>query len=214
MSRIASIEFEMLSKTDGYPLTLGELQTIFPVRNVARKAQVLVESGMLVRLKRNLFSASPQVIGHSLDKHMLANRICTPSYVSRESALSHYGMIPEMVVNVTSSRLGRTTSFPTALGTFYYGQVEKSVYPIGLRSEVTEWGGFLCAGPEKALYDLFQNRENLLIRSVRGMRQFLFEDLRLDVMDTKFDASVFDELIAVGRKRLLVELAQEVLCHA
>jgi len=214
MHRTSSAEFNKIVETDGYPLTLGELQTIFPVRNVARKAQALVESGVLVRLKRNLFAASPQMIGHGLDVHMLANRICTPSYVSRESALSHYGMIPEMVVNVTSSRLGRTTSFPTNFGTFHYGQVEKSVYPIGLRSETTERGAFLCAGPEKALYDLFQNRDNLQIRCVRGMRQFLFEDLRLDVMDMKFDASVFDELIAVGRKRRLIELARKVLCHA
>jgi len=214
MPRIASIEFEKLSKTNGYPLTLCELQTIFLVRNIARKAQIMVESGMLVRLKRNLFAASPQVVGHFLDKHLLANRICTPSYVSRESALSYYGMIPEMVVNVTSSRLGRTTSFETELGTFLYEHVEKSVYPIGLRSEKTERGAFLCAGPEKALYDLFQNRENLQIRSIRGMRQFLFEDLRLDVLNMKFDASVFDQLIAVGRKRRLTELAREVLCHA
>lgn len=214
MLKIAAIELEKLLATDGYPMTLGELQTIFPVRNLARKARVLVDSGMLVRLKRNLFAASPRVIGRSLDLHMLANRICTPSYVSRESALSYFGMIPEMVVNVTSSRLGRTMSFSTGLGTFFYEQVEKSVYPIGLRSETTGRGAFLCAGPEKALYDLFQNRENLQIRSVLGMRQFLFEDLRLDVMDKEFDASVFDELIAVGRKRRMIELAREVLCHA
>lgn len=168
---------------------------------------------MLLRLKRDLYVLSPEILGHPIEPLAVANRICSPSYVSREAALSHFGPIPELVVNATNSRLGRTVAFQTPIGEFHYERVDPEVYAIGLCEQSIGSCRFLCAKPEKALYDLVLARANLNLRSRVEMRRFLFEDFRLEVGAHEFDGHVFDELIAVGRKRRMVELMKEELCH-
>lgn len=193
------------------PFSLADLQTVFKVDDVWRRAKALADDGLLVPLKRNLYVMSEAFSGRSASPLSLANRICTPSYVSRESALRFYGLIPEGVVNVTSSRLGRSVVFENAFGAFFYRQVDRDIYPIGLCDETDATSPFVCARPEKALYDLVVARPRLTLRTRIETRQFLFEDLRLDA-SAKFSAALFDELIAAGRKRTTMELIRKELC--
>lgn len=48
--------------------------------------------------------------------YKIANRIYLPSYVSLESALSYYHLIPESVYGITSISTRRTNSFKTSIG--------------------------------------------------------------------------------------------------
>src|SRR3989338_3440091 len=58
----------------------------------------LVRAGALIRLKRGLYA-----LAHTQpDELVMANLIYRPSYVSLESALNYYGIIPDVVENVTS----------------------------------------------------------------------------------------------------------------
>jgi len=213
MQNLTSRQLVALREIGDSPFPLVALQSLFPVQDVWRIASRLVENGLLIRLKRDLFILSPDMLGHPIDRLVVANRLCSPSYVSREAALSHYGLIPEQVVNVTCSRLGRTTSFDTPIGSYHYAHVDKATYAVGLREEASGNAHFLCATPEKALYDLVVFRSRLNVRSRVEMRRLLFEDLRIDASERRFDVRVFDDLIACGRKRRSIRLMKEVLCH-
>ena len=213
MRNLTSRQIATLHQFGDAPFSLAAIQSLFPDKKSYRVEVSLVQAGILVRLKRDLFVLSEQILGHSIDRYVVSNRLCTPSYVSREAALSHEGLIPEHVVNMTCSRLGRSVEFETPIGCFQYAAVDSSVYAIGLCEMASGENRFLCATPEKALYDLVVLRPHLNIRSRVEMRRFLFEDLRLSSEDHSFDATVFDELLANGRKKRMVQLMKEILCH-
>jgi predicted transcriptional regulator of viral defense system len=81
-----------------------------------------------------------------------ANRIYQPSYISMETALSYYGLIPEAVYTTVSVSTLKTTSFDTPLGTFVYRHVKPALY-FGYR--IVQWQGFpiKMAEPEKVILD-------------------------------------------------------------
>lgn len=213
MQNLTARQLASLREIGDSPFSLVALRSLFPVKEVWRVAARLVENGLLIRLKRDLFVLSPDLLGHPVDQLLVANRLCSPSYVSREAALAHYGLIPELVVNVTSSRLGRSVSFDTSIGGFHYAQVDAATYAIGLCEEPSATSRFLCASPEKALYDLVIFRSLLNIRSRAEMQRFLFENLRLDISDRHFDGRIFDDLISCGRKKRSMLIMKEILCH-
>lgn len=81
-----------------------------------------------------------------------ANELYRPSYVSMESALSRYNIIPEGVFQVSSCTTLKTNSFDTPIGNFSYRHLKPSLF-FGYRLE--EWGEYryTIAEPEKALID-------------------------------------------------------------
>jgi len=87
-----------------------------------------------------------------LDYYLIANRIYQPSYISLDSALSHYGIIPEGVVQITSVSTNKTQSFQTPFGSFAYRSIKETLY---FGYDIIEYGeiGLRMASPEKALLD-------------------------------------------------------------
>jgi predicted transcriptional regulator of viral defense system len=81
-----------------------------------------------------------------------ANRIYQPSYISMETALSYYGLIPEAVYTTASVSTLKTNSFDTPLGTFVYRHVKPALY-FGYR--IVQWQRFpiKMAEPEKVIID-------------------------------------------------------------
>ena len=66
-----------------------------------------------------------------LDEHLLwwtANRIYQPSYLSLETALSYYGLIPEGVYALTSITSRKTKILNTAVGSFTYRHLKPNRY--------------------------------------------------------------------------------------
>lgn len=58
----------------------------------------------------------------------ISNRIYEHSYVSMESALSHYGLIPEGVFTITAVSTKNTAYFDTSLIAFRYQHIKKDVF--------------------------------------------------------------------------------------
>ncbi len=81
-----------------------------------------------------------------------ANRIYQPSYISMESALAFYGLIPEAVFTLTSLSTLKTKSFDTHLGAFSFRHVKPCLF-FGYK--VIEWQGLpiKMAEPEKVMLD-------------------------------------------------------------
>jgi predicted transcriptional regulator of viral defense system len=86
--------------------------------------------------------------------YLIANRIYSPSYISFESALSYYRLIPEGVYTVTSATSLKTHQFRTSTGTFGYRHLKPELI-FGYK--LIEYGGcqLKMAHPEKLLLDFF-----------------------------------------------------------
>ena len=91
---------------------------------------------------------------------MLANRIYEPSYISRESALAHYQIIPESVLSVTSMSSRKTQQYECTWGRFTYNTIKPDLmfgYQVISQGENNQ---FKIARKEKAILDyLYRNNQ-------------------------------------------------------
>ena len=81
----------------------------------------------------------------------IANKIYKPSYISFESAMSHYRLIPESIFMITSASSRRTNMFETPLAKFSYRTIKPALFfGYSLLSDGTK-----MAYMEKAILDFF-----------------------------------------------------------
>lgn len=184
------------------PITTNVLATALGEYSaILAKASALVKEGVLIRIKRGLYCLSPEVSGQDLNLHMIANTLYTPSYLSFESALAVYGLIPERVTETMSACTKRGKLFQTPVGSFSYQTVPSDWFSIGIRSLPSGEGNILIASPEKALGDLLMTRTHLRITSPKALRIFLEEDLRFDFdAFEKPDLRIFSAMAQCGHK--------------
>ena len=108
----------------------------------------LLTSGDLVCLRRGLYTGYS-----SYHPFCFAASMYGPSYVSYESALSYYGLIPEAVYAITSATLKRPATFENNFGSYIYRRVPREVYSIGIVLHDQFETPVLMASPSKALCD-------------------------------------------------------------
>jgi len=89
-----------------------------------------------------------------------ANNIYRPSYISFETALSYYNLIPELVFNITSACTKRTYSFHENSREFYYHKIKPELY-FGFNLETHGNITYKIAKPEKAILDFFYINSHL-----------------------------------------------------
>lgn len=111
-------------------------------------------AGKIVQLRRGLYTLAPPYRTVTPHPFLVANRLLQPSYVSLQSALAHYGLIPEYVPVVTSITTRRPREWETALGRYAYRSLKRSRF-FGYRlTPVTDRQGAFVATAEKAVLDL------------------------------------------------------------
>lgn len=172
------------------------------------KVSKMEGNGELIRLKKGLYVVAPNVNHMTISKELIANHLYGPSYVSFESALSFYNLIPERVHTMRSLTLKRARNFSTPIGNFEYISAQKEYFEIGIHQEiVSERYAFLIASPEKALCDMIYATPGLRLQSVKAMQVYLEEDLRIDFSAVEtFNTEIIRQCIDAGRKR--TELTQ------
>jgi hypothetical protein len=112
---------------------------------------------------------------------LIANHLRGPSYVSLESALSYWNMIPERVYEISSVTLKTSKIYNTPAGRFSYQQLEAPYYSFGINHrEYSSKQTVLIASPEKALCDKIILTPKINLRSIKQTKEFLLEDLRID----------------------------------
>jgi hypothetical protein len=84
----------------------------------------------------------------------VANVLKKASYVSLQSALAHYGMIPEYVPVTTSVTTGRPEELETPAGRFQFRHIADRLFGGFSETEVSPGEFALLASPYKALVDL------------------------------------------------------------
>jgi predicted transcriptional regulator of viral defense system len=102
---------------------------------------------------------------------MLANRVYTPSYISNESALAYYLVIPETVLGVNSATSRKTRRLDSRWGSFYYSSLKPSLmfgYRVVKHDQNVQ---FTMASLEKAVLDyLYWNTSIDSVEDFEGLR--------------------------------------------
>lgn len=164
------------------PLTHGMVrENLTEYRRPNDQISEMIRRGELISLRRGLYIPGPETNITTPDLFLIANYLRGPSYVTMESALSHWGMIPERVYEVSSATLRSTTTYETPIGNFSFTRLPSPYYAFGIRSvRLSELQTALIASPEKALCDLIVLTRGVLLRSMVQTEDYLLEDLRID----------------------------------
>ncbi len=141
----------------------------------------LMRKGQIIRVKKGLYIFGQEYRKRPYSREILANLIYGPSYISLEYALSYHGLIPERVESLTSVTTGRSRTFTTPVGLFTYRMIPMPAFQTGMtRIELDDGGAFLIATPEKALIDKIFIDRGADMRTLKGLEEYLFENLRID----------------------------------
>jgi hypothetical protein len=145
------------------------------------KISEMLKSGELLALRRGLYVPGPELDLPLPNNFLIANHLRGPSYVSLESALSYWGLIPERVYEISSVTTKTSKTYETAIGRFSYQHLMTPYYSFGIKSiQLTEMQTAMVASPEKALCDKIILTSGVLLRSIPQALDFLLEDMRLD----------------------------------
>lgn len=102
------------------------------------------QAGYLISPRRGVY----YLAGEVEDKYKIANKVYTPSYISLDSALGKYDLIPETVYTLTSITTKATREFTDDQTVYRYYRIKKEAF-IGYHKE----GDTLWADPAKAVTD-------------------------------------------------------------
>ncbi len=101
---------------------------------------------------------------------MIANRIYAPSYVSFESALSFYNLIPEGVYTITSATTLKTKSFSKPAGKFAFRHIRPELM-FGYKLMEVQSQHYKIAEPEKVILDyLYLNTALINVHDFESVR--------------------------------------------
>ncbi|MDX9865009.1 MAG: hypothetical protein RBT34_09410 [Anaerolineaceae bacterium] len=152
------------------------------VDNVRLQLGRWTKSGKLYQLRRGLYALAPPYQKVRPHPFLVANRLQRASYVSCQSALSFYGLIPEIVQVTTSVTTGRPAVRETLLGRFSYRHVKLTLLR-GYRMLDFDGQQALVARPEKALLDLvYLASKGDTLAYLRGLRLQNLDRLDVDVL--------------------------------
>lgn len=134
-----------------FPLiSVLEIQKAFPNLDKRRLFE-WTKKGYLENVKRGFYRFTDQPKSQDL-LYFIANKIYSPSYISLESVLAHYQLIPEAVFSITSVSTLNTTQINSSLGNFGYRNLK---HPLFFGYELIQLNGLtICmASLEKAILD-------------------------------------------------------------
>jgi len=158
--------------------SLNEIRTIAPNFH-RRRLNEWQDKGYIKKVIRGYYIFSDLQLSEEI-LFKIANRIYLPSYVSLESALSYYHLIPESVYGITSISTRRTYHFKTSVGEFIYRSVKPQLffgyYLMGYKDQHLK-----MASIEKALLDYFYLHPDIETEqdfdSLRINKEMFFEQM-------------------------------------
>ena len=202
-----------LLKFGNVPIQTGTIAACFDnLSSPGGKIRTLEKDGQLIRLKRGLYVVNSEISGKPINACLCANHIYGPSYVSQQWALRWYGLIPEQVYMMTSVTTKHTRMFENSLGRFTYEQVKPAYFAIGINRVEEDGISFLMASREKALCDMILHDSYVPQQSIKGLWQYLEEDIRFDVDElATFDVSVIEACAKLGRKENILNNLIKIL---
>ena len=197
---MTNIMLQIRNKSQGEELDyIFVMDCLKKYKSPRAKLTTLLQKGDLIRVKKGLYLFGSDYRKGPYSPEIIANKIYGPSYISREYALSYYGLIPEHVVEVTSVSTKRARNFDTPIGRFSYAHLSPRLYQVNFNLvSVRNNETALLATPEKALADLLYFR-NDLPEALNELVALLFDDLRLDdALVSRMRIGMFTEILKAG----------------
>lgn len=153
--------------------------------------------GYIQKLRNNYYRFN----NHNLDENTLfiiSNKVYNPSYISFESALRYYNLIPESVYQITATTSRKTMEFISNQTTYIYHHIKPTLF-FGYCLRKSNDNFFTIATPEKALLDYLYINSHLDNRTA-------IEELRLNREElTKLDWGKIDNYLKVFSKKNLAQ---------
>jgi len=119
--------------------------------HVRRQLSRWVKSGRVIQLRRGLYTLPPPYQSVTPHPFLIANALVPGSYLSEQSALAYYGLIPEYAPGTTSVTLLRPMHWE---GGFQFKHLAPHLFYGYQQVELSEGQEVFIAMPEKALLDL------------------------------------------------------------
>jgi predicted transcriptional regulator of viral defense system len=146
--------YKILEKNKYYVFSFEDILSFYPGEKRSSLKRMLYrwkKEGLISSLKRGLYELRyPR--DFVIPDMYIANKLYGPSYVSLETALSNYSVIPEVSMTVTSIATKPTRRFKNRHGFFVYRTVDPKAFQ-GYYIEKVRGVSVLVAEPEKALVD-------------------------------------------------------------
>lgn len=178
---------KLLSAFEGQPITHQILTSLLhQYKRPNDKIKSLKDNGIIKSVIRGIYIPGENVNMQMPESSLIANHIYGPSYLSMETALSHYGLIPERVYAVTSMTTKPSKDFRTSIGLYSYSHLPLPYYAFGIRNvKLQENQRVIMASPEKALTDKIATTPGVILRSIKNAQNYVFENLRMEQSDLK-----------------------------
>lgn len=119
--------------------------------DIRRQLSRWVSAGRLKQLRRGLYILTPPYRKINPHPFLIANSLMPGSYVSTQSALAYYGLIPEYVARTWSVTTARPAQWA---GEFHFQHIATPLFFGYLRVDLTQEQSAFVATPEKAILDL------------------------------------------------------------
>jgi len=122
--------------------------------DVRRQLSRWTKAGRLFQFRRGLYALAPPFQKIKPHPFLIANRMVRGSYVSCQSALAHYGLIPEYVPVVVSVTIARPARWEMPFGTFEFRHIKTEMLRGFSLVDLTGGQRAFIATPEKAFLDM------------------------------------------------------------
>jgi predicted transcriptional regulator of viral defense system len=122
--------------------------------DVRRQLSRWVRARRVIQLRRGLYALPAPYQQTPPHPFLIANSLLPSSYVSLQSALAYYGLIPEYVPQTLSVSTGRPSRWRNALGDFRFQHLAPHLFFGYQQVSFTPGQDAFIALPEKALLDL------------------------------------------------------------
>ena len=181
----------------------GLIDSLKTYRSPKSKITRMLKNKELIKIKRGLYLSKDD---EEYSLKAISALIYGPSYVSFETALSHYDLIPERVSSITCATYGKNKNkiFDTSLGRFQYYHIPDRAYPAGVTVETEYNYSYLIATPEKAILDMIYKSK---IRDV-DIGDFIKNNLRVDIEELlKLDHQEMSDLAVLYNRKACIDFA-------
>lgn len=149
--------------------------------DVRRQLSRWVSSGRIKQLRRGLYTLAPPYQKISAHPFLIANFLVPGSYVSMQSALAYYGLIPEYAAQTWSMTTGRPAEWS---GGFHFQHLASHLFFGYHRVRLPQEQSAFVATPEKTILDLAHLTPNADdIDYLRQLRLQNLNQLNLEQLD-------------------------------
>jgi len=166
-NKLDFIQFK--SKMIDFPVfSIADIRTVYPDFDRRRVYEWQIKNYIL-KVSKGLYIFSDVPLNETM-LFRIANKLYRPSYISLETAMAYYQLIPEAVYGVTSVSTRRTYKFNTELATFSYRTVSPHLFfGYSITPDLIK-----IATVEKTLLDYFYLNPDI-------DNQKAYESLRIDI---------------------------------